>query len=171
MVDLQPVFLDPGGHLVHAQALVPLGGGGVHQQAVAGGGAQGVDDIDLPLRVALGEDVGGVAGGIDGAGDARGQAHVHDVLPLLQEGGEGVHVLGHADLGGLGVRALAHPVVELFKGDALSQVVGILHPVQGIVEADVVDMNGLEMLLAQIGGGAAAQNIAHGKSPFRFYHA
>ena len=171
VVDLQPVFLDPGGHFVHAEPLIPLGGGGVHQQAVARGGAQRVNDVDLPLRVALGEDVGGVAGGVDGAGNAGGEANVHDVLPLLQERHKGVHILGHADLGGLGVRALAHAVIELLKGDGLAQIVRVLHPVQGIVEADIVDMDLFKVLLAQIGGGAAAEDIAHGEGSFPVFPA
>ena len=87
---------------------------------------------------------------------------MHDVLSLLQEGREGVHVLCHADLGGLGVRPVCHPGIKLLKGDALAQIVRVFHAVQRIVEADVVDMDGFEVLLAQVGGGAAAENVAHG---------
>ena len=163
VVQLQAVFLDPVGQLRCAQPLVALLCGGVHDEAVAGGGAEGVDDVDLALREALHGDVRGVAGGIDGGGDAGGERDVHDVLALLEEGREIVQILLNADLGGLGVGALLHQTVEILEGQALPQIVRIVLAVEDIVEADVMDVDRFKMLLAQIGGGAAAEDIVgHG---------
>ncbi len=53
MVDLQPVFLDPGGKLLSGQTLVALGRGGVHQKTVAGGCAERVDHMNRALGIAF----------------------------------------------------------------------------------------------------------------------
>ena len=164
MVQLEAVFLQPFGQFFRAQTLVPLGGGSVHQQAVARGGTQGIDHEDLPIRVALLEDHGCILRGVDGTGDAGGKGHVNDVLALLQEGREEVHILADAHLRGAGIGALGHAVVKLIKGDRLPQVVGILHTVQAVVEADIGDADRVKMLLGQISRGAASQNIGHGES-------
>ena len=105
MVNLQTVFLDPFGQFLGTHALVPLCCGGIHQQAVAGGGAERVDDIDSALRIALPKNRGGIPGGIDGAGDAGGQAHVDDILSVLQERRKEIDILGDIHLGRAGIGA------------------------------------------------------------------
>ena len=89
------------------------------------------------------------------------------VQPLLEKAGEMLHVLGDAHLRGAGVGSGRHFGVELVKGHGLAEVVEILHAVEGVVEADIADAARFKMLFAQIGGGAAAENIAHGRSSFR----
>ncbi len=92
---------------------------------------------------------------------------MHHVLALFQEGGEEIHVFRDVDLRGAGVGAFAHAPVKFVKGDRLAQVVGVLCTVKGIVKADVTDADALKVLLGQVGGGAAAQNIlAHNSHPF-----
>ena len=76
VIQAQPVLLRPGAEFVDGETFVPLVRQSVHEQAVAGGGAQGIHDVDLPLREALPADVGGVGGGIVGAGDAGGEGDV-----------------------------------------------------------------------------------------------
>ena len=85
MVQVQSVLLYPCGELLCGETLVALGRGGVHQQAVAGGCAERIDDVDIALREALLDDERGVAGGVDGAGDTGGEADMDDVKPLLKE--------------------------------------------------------------------------------------
>ena len=85
MVELELVFLKPLHEFLGAETLVALSGGGVHQQAVAGGCAERINDVDIALRETLLDDERGVAGGVDGAGDTGGETDMDDVKPLLKE--------------------------------------------------------------------------------------
>ena len=169
VVDLQAVFLDPIGQFSRAQALVPLVGGPVHQKSVAGGRAQGVHNIYVSLRETLFHDKGRVPCRVHRAGQAGGQAHMDNVLPLLQEGGEVVHIFADAHLGRAGIRPLAHGLIKLIEGHALTQIVRVFLVVQEVVEADIMNVPAFKMLMGQIGSGAAAQNIiTHEVSSFPF---
>ena len=79
-----------------------------------------------------------------------------NILALLAEGAEVIHILCDIDLRGLGHGAFGHAVIKLLGGHRGAQVVGIEHIVHHIVEADVLDIDAFKMLLRQIGGGAAA---------------
>ena len=169
VVQLQPVLLNPFCQLFRAQSLVPLVGSPVHQQAVAGGGAQRVDHIDIPLGKAFLDDKRRVPCRVDRAGQAGGQAHMDNILALLQEGGKVVHIFADAHLSGAGVRALAHRIVKLGKRHALTQIVGVFLPIQEVVEADIMNVPAFKMLVGQVCSGAAAQNIVtHKGSSFLF---
>ena len=166
----QAVVLYPFGKLPGAHTLVPLRGGSVHQKAVAGGSAQRIDNINIPLGKSFLHYQGGVAGGVYGAGDAGGQAHMDNIQPLLQKGRKIVHIFGDVHLGCTGVRASFYSGVKLVKGHASAQIVRIFHAVNGIMEANIMYVAALKMFLCQVGGGAAAQNIVtHTFSPFCFW--
>ena len=62
VVDSQLVRLDPGGELGCGEAGVAPVGRPVNQEALAGGGSKGVNDIELPIRETLGKDFGSVSG-------------------------------------------------------------------------------------------------------------
>ena len=156
---VQLVGFQPVPQRFDAHAVVPQVGGFVHQKAVAGGRAQRIHHVDLPLREALAEDAGGVAGGVHRAAEAAGQADVQHVLARLQEGGEVLHIFGHVHLTGAGVGTFRHAAVELVKRDGYAQIVGVVHAVQHEVEADIVNLPGIEMLLGQVCRGAAAENV------------
>ena len=124
--------------------------------------------MDLTRGVALPDDEGRAAGGVVGAGDAGGEGHMDNVLALLAEGAEIIHILGDIDLRGLGHGPFGHAAVKLLGGHGGAQIVGIEHIVHHVVEADVFDVDAVKMLLAQIGGGAAAEDIiSHGSVSFR----
>ena len=108
VLHLEAVLLRPGRKLVDAHAGVAQVRKPVHEQAVAGACAQGVNDYDLAVRVLLGKLVACGAGGAVGSGDAGREGHVEDVLALREELLEVGDVLADADLGGLGVRAGKH---------------------------------------------------------------
>ena len=92
-----------------------------------------------------------------------------NVLPLLQEGGKVIHILADAHLGRAGIRALAHGLIKLIEGHALTQIVRVFLVVQEVVEADIMNVPAFKMLMGQIGSGAAAQNIiTHEVSSFPF---
>ena len=85
--------------LVQGQVLLQLlVGGQVHQQALAQGGAEGVDDPDAALGVLGQNGLRRDAGGLVGGGQGRGEADAQDILPLLQNGGHGVLKLAHVDV-------------------------------------------------------------------------
>ena len=89
------------------------------------------------------------------------------VQPLLQELAEIIHIFRDVHLGGAGVGPVFDAVIEHVKGYALPQIVQVFLAVYKIVEADVLDIPLLKMLLAQVGGGAAAENIiCHNHFPF-----
>ena len=156
--------------LVYGHAAIAQIGQLVHDQAVAGGRAQRVHDVYFSLRELFRRYLGGAAGGIYGAGYAGGQAHVHNVLALLQKLCKIVHIFGNVDLGGQSFRAPAHCVVEVRKRYRLPQIVVIIFPVEAVMEADVMDIPCLKMLLCQIRCGAAAENvIAHKMGLLVFY--
>lgn len=85
------------------------------------------------------------------------------VLPRRQERSEVFDEFVRVDLGGAGFRPCGHGGVELVKGHALPQVIRHLTAVDGVVEANVMDIPGFEVFLGKVCGGAAAQYIiAHG---------
>lgn len=79
------------------------------------------------------------------------------IQPLLQEGGEIADELVRIDLGGFGLRALGHGIIEPFEGDGFPQVIRIGLAIQIKMKTDVRDVPGPEMPLRQVGGGAAAK--------------
>ena len=163
---VQLMRLGPAIQRVNIHPLIPQLGQGVHQQAVARGRAQGIHNVNLPLGILLHQLRLGQVRRIGHAGQAGGQANMQNILALLQKGREIRDKLVFVHLAGLGLRAFAHGLIKIREGNALAQVIGILHAVQIKMKADVMDVPLLEMLLAQICRGAAAQNvIAHGFSP------
>ena len=89
---------------------------------------------------------------------------MQNIKPLLQKGGKVGHVFVYVDLGGAGFRTVGHRLVEGVKGHGLAQIVAVGLAVQHIVEADIMNIAFAEMLFAQVGGGAAAQDVVcHGR--------
>ena len=85
-----------------------------------------------------------------------------DILAVLEKRREEIDIFRDVYLGGSGIGTLGHPVIELVKGNGLPEIVRILNAVQGIVEADIMDVPGLKMFFAQVGRRAAAEDITHG---------
>ena len=81
------------------------------------------------------------------------------VLARLQELLEVGLVLIGVHLGGLSRRAVLHGLVELIEGHGLAQIVAVQLAVQLVVEADVGNVARFKVLLAQVGRGAAADDI------------
>ena len=147
MVELEPMGLRPGIQLVDAQARIPEVSQLIHKQSVARGRAQRIQHKNFPVGIlGLQQRLGGV-GGVIHPGNARGQAHMEDVQALLQKSREIGHEFVHIHLGGLGVRAVGHGLIKLVEGHTLPQIVGVLHPVHLVVEANIVDVPILKMLL------------------------
>ena len=159
MVQHEAVVHGPLIDSVDGHAGVPQVGQLVHEQAGAGGGGQGIHNVDFAVGVFFLQFLAGQVGGVDHAGDAAGQAQVQDIQPLIQEGSEVLHKLLRIDLGGLGGGAVHHGGVELIQRHGLAQVVRVSLVVQVIVEAGVVNVPLAEMLGAQVCGRAAAQNV------------
>lgn len=84
MVYRVPVVQHPLRHLVNGAPCVPHIGGAVHQQAVAGGGAQRVDDDELSVGILLPQLLRRQKGVVDGAGLAGGEGDVQQVALLQQ---------------------------------------------------------------------------------------
>ena len=128
---MELVFLHPVPQLVQGQVLLHLlVGGQVHQQALAQGGTQGVDNPDTALRMLGQNGLRRDAGGLIGGGQGRGEADAQDILPLLQNGGHSVLKLAHVDGGGGGHLARPDPPVKLLVADGRAiQGVGIVLPV------------------------------------------
>ena len=159
VVQAELVGLGPVRQFRKAHALVPLVGEGVHQQTVAAGGAEGIEDDDLPLGVLLEQEVSRRTGGVVDAGDARGQGQVQDVLPLFEERREVVDELFDVDLGRAGHGAVCHLLVERVGVHGLVQVVRVLDVVEVVVEADIVDVPLLKFFFREVCCGAAAQDV------------
>ena len=159
MVHPQLVLLDPLVQGVDVHTAVPQVGQGLHNKAVAGGGTQGIHDVDLPVGELLPGDEGGAGGGVIGAGQAGGQADMQDVLAALQNGGEQIQILGDVHLRGAGLGAVGHGLIEDGEGDRLAQIVGVGLAVQGEVEAGILNITGGKMLVSQVGCGAAGQCV------------
>ena len=159
MVHPQLVLLDPLVEGVDIHALVPQVGQRLHNETVAGGRAQRVHNVDLPVGELLAGDQRGAGSGVIGAGQAGGQADMQNVLTALQNGGEKIQILGDVHLRGAGFRAIGHGLIENGEGNGLAQIVGIGLSVQGEVEADVLNITGGKMLAGQIGCGAAGQCV------------
>ena len=84
------------------------------------------------------------------------------ILAFFQEALKIGLVFFGVDLGGAGVRAIGHRLIELVKGNGLTEIVGVLFAIQLIVEADVTDVAVLEVFEAEVCGGTAAENeICH----------
>ena len=88
MVQPQPVLFDPGRQLLCAHALIAQRRRGVEDQAVAGGGAQRVDDVDLDVGILLHDLLRGLDGEVIGARKRAGDGEEDDVLAFLGEGFE-----------------------------------------------------------------------------------
>ena len=133
---------------------VPLPGGVPHQQALAQRGAQGVHGVQLPLGVFGAQLLHGQAGGVISGGQAGGEGQNEHVLPRLEQGLQGLGVLGHVD--GVGGGQLAAP-------EAAVKDMGVHLPVVRIVSIGLIvhhkaqrqDLN-IELLChfgGQVGGG------------------
>ena len=73
------------------------------------------------------------------------------VLALLQEAAEILEVVARAHGGRLGVGAVGHGAVEVLEGDGLAQVVAVVAAVEHEVEADVLHVDGCELLGGKVG--------------------
>ena len=112
MVHPVTVCQHPLGYLLQGLALIPQVGGFVHQQAVARGGAQGVDDLNLALRILLPQHIRRDVGVIHRAGLTGGEGDVQQVA-LLQLLLKELGISGHIDLRGLGQLSLLQKSIEL----------------------------------------------------------
>ena len=154
---LVPVVQHPLCHLVDGAPRVPQVGGAVHQQAVARGGAQRVDDDELSVRVLLPQLLRRQKGVVHRAGLAGRERDVQQVA-LLQQLFKERHVCRHVDLAGLGQLALLQEPVE--PGQRLrvtAHVVVILHAVHHIGVKQHRDVPALHVAVRQVHGRAAAQ--------------
>lgn len=79
------VGLRPFGKLVDSHALRALFRKRLHEQAKATRGGKRVNDMDLALGKLVRERLGGDAGRLDRARNARGERDVQDVLSLLEK--------------------------------------------------------------------------------------
>ena len=162
-MQVQAVGFSKGAHFVDGLALVAQIGQFIHQKAKAGSGGQRVHHVELAVGVLFLQIIAGDAGGVVGAGNAAGKRQMQHVLAFLEETFKVGGVFFGVDMGGAGIRAIRHGLIELVKGDGLAQIVAVGLAIQHEVEADVVDITRSKMLGAQVGGGAAAQNeISHG---------
>ena len=80
MLDVQLILFGPVAYLVNTLAFVPEISQHVHQKAEAGGGCQGVYNIDLSFRITFPGDQGRAFCGAVGAGNAAGKTEVKDVF-------------------------------------------------------------------------------------------
>ena len=177
VVHPQLVLLDPLVQGVDVHALVPQVGQRLHNETVAGGGAQRVHNVDLPVRELFPGNEGGAGSGVIGAGQPGGQAHMENVLSAFQNGGEQRQIFGNVYLRGAGFRSVGHGLIENGERHGLSQIIGIGLAVQGEMKANVLNITGNKLLVGQIGCGAAGQCVRrHGRilpivelQPYRLY--
>ena len=161
------VLLGPVGEFAQRQAVVAQVSEAVHEQAVARGGAEGVDHDDVALGHLLSEQLGRLARGVVRARDARRERHMQDVLSGGEDRAEMLEVLAHRDLRGLGVSTFEHLGVDGLGGVGLAEVVLAGDAVKLIVEVHVRNAAAVEVLRGGIDGRAAAQNvICHGVPSF-----
>ena len=152
-----PVRQHPLLHLLQGLALIPQVGGAVHQQAVARGGAQRVDDHQLPLRIFGPQLLRRQKGVMYRAGLAGRKRDVQQVA-LLQQSLEEFHVGGHVDLAGLGQLARLQKAVKPGQRRRIAaHVVVIFHAVHHVGVEQHGDVSALHIAVRQIHGRAAAQ--------------
>ena len=158
VVDLVAVFQHPPSRLLQRGAAVPQVRRRIHQQAVAGGGAQGVDDHEFLIRVLLLQKLGRRHGVVDGAGLAGGEGDVQQIA-LFQLGLEEVQIGADIDLGGLGQLARLQKTVE--PGQSLrvtAHVVHVLLPVHHVGIKQHGNVSALHIGIGKVHGRAAAEN-------------
>ena len=123
VADVQLVLLHPGGDLGKGLTLAAELCGGVDQQALAHGGAEGVDDDELSVVELLPELLGGDDGGLIGGAQGRGEGQHQHIPALLKSGADGGSPAVGIDGGGLGQLAVSHVGVQL-SGSHLALPVG-----------------------------------------------
>ncbi len=134
------MLLEDGDGLRRAEPPVAKLAGEQGDDALAEGGAARVDDGDRALRVGLAQHFRADAGGVAGAGDARGHGDVDHVLPLAQVRLEEVHILLGGDLRGAHLQAAPDAPVEILRVEALGVEAGVLLPVINIGKGDHVQL-------------------------------
>ena len=159
MVNLQLVLLHPVGKLGGREALVPLVGCPVHQEALAGGGGKRINNIELSLGKALGENLRRIPGGVVCARNTGGEAEVDNIHPLLQKRREKGHVLRDVGLRGAGHGTGGYLFVEGFKGNRRAEVLQMLLLVQKEMERDDRHISFFIVFFGEISRHFAAENV------------
>ena len=169
VVHLVAVPQHPLGRLLQGGPGVPHIRRRIHQQTVAGGGAQGVDDHDLLVGILLLQQLSGGLGVVHRAGLAGGEGNVQQVA-LLQLLLKEIQIIGHVDLGRLGKLArLQEPVKPGQSRRIPAHIVHILLVTHHIVVKQHRDVPLGHVRIGQVYRGAAAQYKFpfHILSPFR----
>ena len=153
------MLLHPVLDLLDGAAPLPQLGGVPHQQALAQGGAQGIHRVQLSLGVFGPQLLHGYDGGLIGSGQAGGEGQNQDVPARLEQGFQGLGVLGGVD----GVGGGRVPLAQ-----ALIKSVGVHIPVVGVVVVDLAVQHKAQRdhlnvklpdhFLPQVGGGVGENN-------------
>ena len=149
------------GGLLGPHAHVPHPGGLHHHQALPQRGGLGVHGADLPVRERLTQLLRRHDGGLIGAADARGHAHVHDVLPLPQPGGKGVDKPLGVDLGGGDLQPVADGAVKPLAVEGVNVQAGVLLLVIKIGKRDDGDILPQQVFRGQVGRGVGDEAKRH----------
>ena len=163
---LVPVVQHPLGHGVDVLTRVPHIGGVVHQQAVAAGGAQGVDDDQLLPGVLVLQLCCRQIGVVHRAGLPGCERNVQHIAALLQQALEEVHIPRYVDLAGLGQLARLQKAVKPGQRRRITaHIVVIGLSVHHIGVKQHGDVPALHVRIGQVHRGAAAQC----KFPFHYF--
>ena len=170
MVHLVAVVQHPLSGFLQSGPAVPHVRRRVHQQAIARGGAQGIDDHDLLVGILLLQQLPCGHRVVNGAGLAGGKGNMQQIALfqlLLKE----VQVRCHVDLGGLGQLALLQePIKPGQRRRIPAHIVHILLVAHHIVVKQHGNIPPCHIRIRQVHRGAAAQHKVpfHIPSPFRF---
>ena len=131
VAQMEPVVQHPLGDLIQGQTLVPLLAGIPHQKPLTHGGAQGIDDLNLSIRVLLRQLLGGDDGALVGGGKAGGKGQHQNVL----SGGQSL-LHGLAPAAGVDGRGFCHfpgpkPLVHILQCVVVLIVKGIAPELHG----------------------------------------
>ena len=147
-------------------ALLPKLCGPDRQQTGAEARAQGIHRMDGPAREFVHQLLRRQPGGLIGAADARGHAHIDHVQALLQLRPEKALEEMAVEQAGLHPGAAAQLIVISLRVEGIDiALVDALPAVHGIVAGQGADIQPLQVLSGQIGRGIGENSIAHRHPP------
>ena len=156
------VFFHPVAQLFKTHTFVPLLAGIPHQQALAQGSAQGVDDPDLAIGIFFGKLGGGDYGGLMGGAETGGEGQNQSIIPCCQHGLNDLFPTLGVDGGSGGHITCAHAVIQLLQ--PFFAVLAHLF----VLETDHQRNHGQVQIVIHIGGEIAAvignNAVRHSKS-------
>ena len=168
VADFQAVFFHPRGQLFDGQALLLLAGSFADEHRFADGGAEGIHDDQLALRVFLAKFLCAQVGGLQRTRQAGGEAQVEDVFARLERLFKTLAIDHRIDLRCAG--KLARPLlgIEMLDGQIAAGAVDIVFAAKLYLHRHKLDFrHAAHQLFADVGRHVAEQFVSHRDSLLR----